>query len=100
MVSEINSSHLHSMAKILRVIAHPVKLNVILLLGKEGTMDVSSLCERLDCGCQKSMMSHHLHKMKDNGIVNSEKNGKQVFYSLTDPNILNIFECITKCQLD
>ena len=48
-------------------------------------------------GCQISMMSHHLAKMKDNGVLTSEKHGKQVFYSIANRNLLNIFNCIENC---
>jgi len=45
------------------------------------------------------MMSHHLSKMKDNGVLSSEKKGKQVYYRITDRQLLNIFDCMEKCNL-
>ena len=74
----------------LKVIAHPVKLQILHLLSEEEPLDVSTLCSKVGAECEISMMSHHLAKMKDNGILTSEKRGKQVFYSIKDHKILNI----------
>jgi len=86
-------------AKILKTIAHPVKLEILQVLEAEEPLDVSTICERIGASCEISMMSHHLNKMKDNGIVVSEKNGKQVYYRLTDRSILSIFDCIANSGL-
>ena len=75
----------------LKVIAHPVKLQILHLLSQEESLDVSTLCSKVGAGCEISMMSHHLSKMRDNGILYSEKRGKRVFYSIKDRKILNIF---------
>lgn len=78
-------------AYVLKVIAHPVKLQILHLLSQEEPLDVSTLCSKVGAECEISMMSHHLAKMKDNSILKSEKRGKQVFYSIKDHKILNIF---------
>ena len=44
-------------------------------------------------------MSHHLSKMKDNGVLVSEKKGKQVFYKIADRQLLSIFDCMEGCDL-
>ncbi len=84
---------LQAMARLMKVIAHPVKLEILQLLGANGAMDVSTLCAHIGAGCEISMMSHHLAKMRDNGVLLSEKKGKQVFYNLVDKRILKVFDC-------
>ena len=64
------------------------------ILEVEEHLDVSTICQRIGASYEISMMSHHLNKMKDNGIVVSEKNGKQVYYRLADRSILSIFDCM------
>lgn len=91
---------LEKASKILKTIAHPVKLEILQVLGLNEEVDVSSICESLGNECQISMLSQHLSKLKDNGIVKSRKKGKQVYYSLVDREILSIFDCIDKCKLD
>lgn len=92
---DIPAEQLERVAKVLKTIAHPVKLHILSILAEEAPMDVTSLCARVGMGCQISMMSHHLAKMKDNGVLVSEKIGKQVYYRVADKNLLNIFNCIS-----
>jgi len=87
-------------ARLLKVVAHPVKLEILQLLGStKNPMDVSSLCESIGAECEISMMSHHLAKMKENGILKSDKVGKQVFYSIADKSILKLLDCLNQCDL-
>lgn len=86
-------------ARLMKILAHPVKLDILQLLGADKSMDVSSLCTAIGAECEISMMSHHLAKMKDNGVLQSEKNGKQVFYSVKDPSVLGLLDCLKKCSL-
>lgn len=94
---EFDTNKIEKIAHVLKTIAHPVKLKILLRLA-ENPSDVSSLCKAIGMDCQISMMSHHLTKMKDNGIVFSEKVGKQVYYSLVDKTILNLFKCMEQCS--
>ncbi len=87
-------NELEQIAKVLKTIAHPVKLQILQILRDEESMDVGSLCDRLGINCEISMMSHHLAKMKDNDILKSEKIGKQVFYSIKEKSILSLFSCM------
>lgn len=40
----------------------------------------------------KSSISHQLSKMKDAGVVKSRRNGKEIYYSLDDEHVAEIFE--------
>lgn len=90
---------LQAAAKILKTIAHPVRLEILEILETEEPLDVGTICGKLGAECEISMMSHHLAKMKDNGILLSEKKGKQVFYRIADRHILSIFDCMESCGL-
>ena len=90
---------LERVAKVLKTIAHPVKLEILEVLESEEPLDVSTICSKIGAECEISMMSHHLTKMKDNGILLSEKRGKQVFYRLADRKLLTVFDCMEGCEL-
>jgi len=90
---------LQAVARILKTIAHPVKLEILQALEAEEPLDVSTICKRINSHCEISMMSHHLAKMKDNGLLKSEKRGKQVFYQIADRHLLKIFDCMETCDL-
>ena len=40
----------------------------------------------------KSSISHQLSKMKEAGVVISRRNGKEIYYSLDDDHVAEIFE--------
>ena len=96
---KLSSNKLKKVANILKTISHPVKLEILEILEQYIKLDVTTICEKLKIKCEISMLSHHLSKMKDNGILISDKKGKQVFYSIADRNILKIFECMENCKL-
>jgi len=97
--SQLSRPQLTSAARILKVLAHPVKLEVLQVLGATKAMDVTSLCKAIGAECEISMMSHHLAKMRDNGILHSDKKGKQVFYSLSDKSLMKLIDCMQQCDL-
>lgn len=97
--SKMSRGKLEALAKILKTIAHPVKLEILMHLKDEEPLDVSTLCFKIGVGCEISMMSHHLAKMKDNGLLKSDKKGKQVYYSIANRDILNLFSCMEHSQL-
>lgn len=54
-----------------------------------GELSVNELTRRL--GLQQSNVSKHLAFMRENGLVNTRREGSSVYYSLSD---LRIFEAI------
>ena len=95
-VVDLQEIALDDMAKTLKVIAHPVRLEILLHLDDSTKIDVTTLCDKLSCGCEASMMSHHLTKMKAHGILTSVKEGKQVYYQVARKEVLNLFHCMLK----
>lgn len=83
-------------AEILKCIAHPVKLDIIKLLSLHEKLTVSEIQNLLGCDCEQSMLSHHLIKMKDRGVLSSNKNGKYIYYQLINKSIISIFEILNQ----
>ncbi|NJN77941.1 MAG: helix-turn-helix transcriptional regulator [Saprospiraceae bacterium] len=90
---------LNGIAKILKIVSHPVRLEILEILEAEEPLTVSEIRERINSEIEQSMLSHHLIKMKDNGILTSYKQGKNSYYSLTDKTMMNIFDCIGICEV-
>ena len=78
----------------LKTISHPVRLEILETLEMEEPLAVSTIRARIKAQVEQSMLSHHLIKMKDNGILISYKKGKHIFYSIADRQVLRIFDCI------
>lgn len=78
-------------AKIIKAMAHPTRLFIV---------DELSRRERCVCdltamiGADVSTVSKHLAVLRDVGIVEDEKRGAQVYYSLKMPCVLNFFTCV------
>jgi len=89
---------LNKVAKILKTISHPVRLEILEVLEQEEPLAVSVIRERIKTEVEQSMLSHHLIKMKDNNILTSYKKGKNIFYSIADHQVLKIFDCIDSCD--
>ena len=71
--------------------AHPSRLFIVEELGK-GDQCVCDLTAMI--GADVSTVSKHLSVLKQAGLVEDDKRGNQVFYSLRVPCILNFFGCI------
>jgi len=78
-------------AKILKAMAHPTRLFIVDELSRDEQC-VQKLTELI--GADTSTVSKHLSVLRNAGIVQNEKRGSQVFYSLTVPCVLNFFDCV------
>jgi len=78
-------------AGILKAMAHPTRLFVVEKL-VDGPRCVCELTEMV--GADISTVSRHLALLRNAGIVEDERRGNQVFYSLRVPCVLNFFGCV------
>ncbi len=75
----------------MKAMAHPSRLMMIdeLSRGERCVCDLQTLI-----GHDISTISKHLNILKKAGIVMNQRRGKQVFYRLKVPCILNFFQCV------
>jgi ArsR family transcriptional regulator len=66
--------------ELLKVIAEENRLRILYVL-KGGEQCVCNIIENI--GLSQSLVSHHLKKLKDAGLVKDNKKGFWVYYSLT-----------------
>jgi DNA-binding transcriptional ArsR family regulator len=64
----------------------------ILDILKNGEMNVNEIAN--NCKVTRPTISHHLQIMKRAGILNSEKEGKEVFYSINKSRFTSIAQSI------
>ncbi|NDV20304.1 metalloregulator ArsR/SmtB family transcription factor [Pseudodesulfovibrio sp. JC047] len=78
-------------AHVIKAMAHPSRLIMIdeLSRGERCVCDLRDLV-----GADISTVSKHLAVLKKVGIVEDEKRGKNVYYRLKVPCVLNFFQCI------
>ena len=72
-------------ARFLKSLAHRDRLKVLCcLIDKE--LSVAEIETRV--GASQSAVSQHLTKLKDEGMLQSRREGRQMFYSIADPTVL------------
>lgn len=72
-------------AALLQALSHPKRLEIIHLL-REQRLSVNEIKDML--GLPQANLSQHLMVLRDAGVLSTEKNGKQVYYSLADKNFI------------
>jgi ArsR family transcriptional regulator len=92
-MDEKTRSRCEKRAEIVKAMAHPTRLFIIEELSR-GRRCVCELTEMV--GADTSTVSKHLSLLKRVGIIADEKEGLNVYYSLTVPCILNSFDCIDR----
>lgn len=78
-------------AKVVKAMAHPSRLMMIDELSR-GERCVCDLRELVDA--DMSTVSKHLAVLKKAGIVEDERRGKNIYYRLRVPCVINFFHCI------
>lgn len=85
---------LETATEVLRAVAHPQRLLIVEMLYQQKTMNVTEIYERL--GIEQAVASHHLRILKDRGVVNVRRDGKNSYYSLTSDEYFKILEVMAK----
>ena len=78
-------------AKVLKALGHPTRLWIAERLA-DGERCVCELVDGVDADI--STISKHLAVLKQAGVVEDQKRGKQVYYRLKVPCVLNILPCV------
>ena len=78
-------------AEICKVFSNPIRLEILNLL-KYKEMSVTELIKISKLS--QANISQHLSIMKSKGIVSSERNGKNIYYKISNPKIIKAFEII------
>jgi len=82
-------------ANLLKSVANETRLCVIRQLSQSGELSVSELMENMDC--EQSLLSHHLADMRERGVLDCQRRGKNNYYSIKDIRVLKILKCIDNC---
>ncbi len=90
-MTAMNKPKYESRAAVIKAMAHPTRLFIIDELSKKERC-VCELTEMI--GDDVSTVSKHLTVLKQAGLVEMDKRGLKVFYSLKMPCILSFFGCV------
>lgn len=85
----MNNSNYETFADFFKAIAHPVRLQILDIL-REKPACVCHINAILDQ--RQAYISQQLAVLKDAGIVESEKDGWNVYYSICEPGVLQAMD--------
>lgn len=72
----------------LKAMAHPLRLEILCILGGSGEVSVQDIVEQV--GTSQSNISQHLSILREKGILTSRKDANKVYYRVADPKILQL----------
>jgi DNA-binding transcriptional ArsR family regulator len=98
LLSRVESKKIDKAAAMLKVLAHPKRLAIVDLLGKEDKMTVTEIYQYLDL--PQAIASQHLITLKDKGVLSSFKVGTKIYYSLSIPKLIDVIDCLEECCSD
>ena len=86
-----DSTQYEARAHVLKALAHPIRLWLVTQLQQQELC----VCELVDgTDVDISTISKHLSQLKQAGIVKNRRQGKQIFYRLTTPCLLDSLSCV------
>lgn len=94
---QVSILKLERVAEIFHGLAYPIRLQILKLLENGQDYAVYEILEKLEI--EASLLSHHLIKMKNIGILDSYRKGRNIYYRLAIKEITQVFDCINACDL-
>lgn len=79
-------------AECLRTLAHPHRLRIVEMLLRDRHT-VGALAQA--CGIPSHMASEHLRLMRDRGLLDSRREGREVYYHVREQGLAGIMHCIS-----
>jgi DNA-binding transcriptional ArsR family regulator len=84
----LNAEQLEFISQTFSALADPTRARIVFAL-IHNVFNVSALADLVDVSA--SAVSHHLARLRNQRLVRSHRQGNQVFYSLDDDHIANLF---------
>lgn len=91
----VNAEKLESIADMIRVIAHPQRLDIVVLLQDLGRLTMNQIANFLELDQAKT--SEYLSLLKDKGVLRTEKKGHLQYFILVSGNMKKITKCLEVC---
>ncbi len=82
-------------AEVLKALGHPLRLQIVEAL-VSGPLNVRELEQRLEA--PQAILSQQLKVLRLNGVVEARRSNGFQFYSLFNPHLVQLMQCLQKCQ--
>ena len=88
----LDISALTEAAECLKALAHPHRLQIVQLLLLGTRHSVNEIAE--ECDLNQPTTSDHLRLMQRCGFLQSERDGRTVYYEIAEPHLNDIMACM------
>ena len=85
----LNEDTATQLAELFRALSDPSRVRIVAAL-MDGEVNVSTLAEIV--GISESAVSHQLSTMRHLRLVRARRQGRQVYYSLDDEHVADLFQ--------
>ena len=89
-------------SKFFKTLSEPVRVEILKFIILNGRADIGTIAENMPQ--DRSVISRHLNLMQEVGILNCQKEGRQIFYEINGRVFLdklqNITDLLRKCMAE
>jgi DNA-binding transcriptional ArsR family regulator len=89
---KVDFVNLKKAAMILRALNHKLRQQIVKLLDENKKLTVTEIYVQLRL--EQSVASQHLAILRRVGIVKTERDGKFIYYTISDERIAHIMKCV------
>ena len=86
---KLNDLQAQQVAELFNILGDVSRVKIIAALLK-GSLNVQALADEV--GISPSGISHHMRSLRQMNLVRAHKQGRQVFYSLVDQHVEQLFQ--------
>jgi DNA-binding transcriptional ArsR family regulator len=87
-----DTPYAEEMARILKVLGHPTRLQIVAVLSHVGAAHVTGLMGCLEL--PQAIVSQQLALLRAQGLVKSDRRDGYAWYSLADPRMVRLVRCM------
>ncbi|HMO39845.1 MAG TPA: metalloregulator ArsR/SmtB family transcription factor [Saprospiraceae bacterium] len=88
----VNQEKLQVSSEILRAVAHPLRLKILEFIDQNEMINVNKIYNSLNL--EQSITSQHLRILRMAGLVQTQRDGKFIHYSLDYDKLQNAVEAV------
>jgi DNA-binding transcriptional ArsR family regulator len=92
----LDMTTLEQLSPLIRIFSHPLRLRILDFLETTGAPQRVTEIVAVSEGAQQAIVSQQLKIMRELGVVNAERRGNCVYYSIKDRESIYFLDCIRK----
>ncbi|HOJ43507.1 MAG TPA: metalloregulator ArsR/SmtB family transcription factor [Syntrophorhabdaceae bacterium] len=92
----LDDTTIEILSRLFKLLYDPNRLRIIFAIEKESK-SVSEIMEAT--GLSQTLVSFHLRPLRESGILSSERKGAFIYYSLTEPGLIDLLKSLGGVRL-